>query len=497
MRTIVTQRGSNTSPDILLVNPPSPDGRIWIRSQHRVGRRSRENMVWAQVDLAQLAAILAPGYSVEIVDAIALRMGWPEFEDLLRRRRPRYYVTQMTAPTLTNDVRGVTLAHELGARTIAFGTHVTPMYQETMVRFPVLDFVLRGEPELTLHELIDVLESDRLGESVAPMESQKLDLGTIKGLVWRRGGDVVANLDRPLIQDLDELPFPLHHLLPLTSYRIPMIKGPYTFVVTSRGCPGGCKFCIKHVTYGRSVRIRSPENIFDEIQLIHRLGIRNVHMYADLFTVDREQVVGLCKLLLDAALNIRWTCNSRVDYVDQELLQLMAKAGCSTISWGLESGSAEILRRVHKGTDLAQSERALRWARSAGIRNFGYFIVGLPGETEETIRQTIRFAKAMPIDIALFHIAAPYPGTPFHSEVLANGWLREGAEWEEVDMDCSTVLDYPNLSAERLEYWQRRAFREWAFRPGPIWTFVKSINSPAVLRSAIEIGLQTLGWVKG
>jgi len=154
--------------DVLLVNPPAPDGGIWIRSQHRVGRRSREGMIWPQVSLAQMAALLVPDYSVEIIDAIAERMTWPQFEALLREKCPRYYVTQVTGPTLQNDMYGCFLARSLGACTIAFGTHVTPMTRETMEPYPSLDFVLRGEPELTLVELIETLESTnrRIGESV-------------------------------------------------------------------------------------------------------------------------------------------------------------------------------------------------------------------------------------------------------------------------------------------------------------------------------------------
>ena len=146
---VVQTLTSSTRPpgtvDILLVNPPTPDGGIWIRSQHRVGRRSRENMIWPQVSLAQLAALLMPDYTVEIVDANALRMGWPEFERLLEQKLPRYYLTQVTAPSLRNDMYGVFLAKALGARTIAFGTHVTPMTLETMRPFPALDFILRGD----------------------------------------------------------------------------------------------------------------------------------------------------------------------------------------------------------------------------------------------------------------------------------------------------------------------------------------------------------------
>jgi anaerobic magnesium-protoporphyrin IX monomethyl ester cyclase len=497
--------------DVMLVNPPSPDGGIWIRCQHRVGRRSRENMIWPQVSLAQMAALLRPDYSVEVVDAIATRMGWPEFEKLLREKQPRYYITQLTAPTLNNDMYGVFLARSLGAKTIAFGTHVTPMPLETMRPFPALDFALQGEPELTLRELVDVFEgrtpqdehllklfrdTDSTWEPIVSNGNPREHLRQIKGLVWRNGDEIVVNLPRPFIPNLDDLPLPLHHLLPLNAYRIPMIKGPYTFIVTSRGCTAGCKYCIKHVSYQYSIRLRSPESIVAELWELNRLGIHNVHMYADLFTVSREQVMGMCDLIIKEGLKVRWTCNSRVDYVDEEMLQRMAQAGNWLISWGIESGNEEILKQARKGYRMEQAHLALHWAKKAGIKNWGYFIIGLPGETEETIRQTIELSKKLPLDIALFHIAAPYPGTPFFFEVLENGWFRPGTRWEEIDMDQSTVLDYPGLPAERLEYWQRRAFREWAMRPGPIITFLKSI-SPSTLRSALDIGLQTLGWVKG
>jgi anaerobic magnesium-protoporphyrin IX monomethyl ester cyclase len=516
--------------DVLLVNPPAPDGGIWIRSQHRVGRRSRENMIWPQVSLAQLAALLVPDYSVEIVDAIATRMGWTEFEGILRARRPRYYLTQVTAPTLTNDMRGVFLAKSLGAVALAFGTHVTPLARETMRAFPALDFVLRGEPEMTLRELIDTLEvaqgrwrvtdGGRLvdartaatptGQATTWKMWSEADptwrpawtvtgdpRAAIRGLAWRRGDEITVNPDRPFFRSLDDLPTPLHHLLPLDRYRTPLIKGPYSFIVTSRGCPAGCRFCIKHVSYQYSVRLRSPAKLLDEMQLLAGLGIHHIHMYADLFTVNREQVVELCRLILRERLALTWTCNSRVDYVDEEMLQLMGRAGCTLIAWGIESGNEQVLRRAHKGYEMQQAQRALRWAHAAGIKNWGYFIIGLPGETVDTIQDTIAFAKALPLDIALFHIAAPYPGTPFFFDVIENGWVRPGTHWEEIDMDEATVLDYPHLTAEDLRYWQRRAFREWALRPGPLWTFLKSMNSWAGFRSAVDVGLQTLGWVRG
>ena len=507
VQTLTSSTRPPGSVDVLLVNPPSPDGGIWIRSQHRVGRRSRENMIWPQVSLAQMAALLVPDYTVEVVDAIATRMTWPEFEKLLEEKRPRYYLTQVTAPTLRNDMYGVFLAKSLGARTMAFGTHVTPMTLETMRPFPALDFVLRGEPEMTLRELLDTLEGKAPSDSrVAKMlRETRLDLplpengnrlATIAGLAWREGKEIILNPDRPFIPDLNDLPIPLHELLPLDKQRMPMIRGPFTFIVTSRGCPAGCKYCIKHVSYQNSVRLRSPENILAELQRLSELGIHNIHMYADLFTVNRDQVVGLCRLIIESGLKVRWTCNSRVDYVDEEMLTLMGKAGCWLISWGIESANEQILKRAHKGYRKEQAFKALQWARAAGIKNWGYFIIGLPGETEETIQETIAYAKQLPLDIALFHIAAPYPGTPFFYEVVENNWFRPGTKWEEVDMDQSTVLDYANLPAERLEYWQKRATREWSLRPGPIWTFLKGLNSWEGFKSAVSVGVQTLNFIR-
>src|SRR5262245_37624835 len=501
--------------DVMLVNPPSPDGAVWIRSQHRVGRRSRENMIWPQVSLAQMASLLSPSYSVRVVDAIADRMGWKAFEQLIRDLRPKYYVTQLTAPTLQNDLYGTFLAKAMGARTMAFGTHITPMPRETLRPYPSLDFGLRGEPDLTLRDVIDHLEGRQFDRpesidilfhkhdpayrprQIAEGPGGDVDLSAIKGLVWRRAGQLVVNPDRPFIADLDDLPMPMYELLPLDKYRIPLIKGPYAFIVTSRGCPAGCTYCIEHGSYGPTMRLRSPAKLLAEIEKLVSLGVRNIHMYADLFTVNRDQVMAIATGLIERRLTVKWTCNSRVDFVDREMLQAMAASGCHYIAWGLESASKEILTHARKGVDPERARQSLAWARAAGIQNWGYFIIGLPGETVDTIKQTIAFSKALPLDIALFHIAAPYPGTPFFFEVMRNNWFRPGVRWEEVDMDESTVLDYPGLSAEQLEYWQKRAFREWAMRPGPVYTYLKMLMSDmSTLRSAVNIGLRHLGWAR-
>ncbi len=498
--------------DILFVNPPAPDGGIWIRSQHRVGRRSRENMIWGQVSLAQMAAVMYPDYSVAIIDAIAERMSWAEFEQKLNDYKPRFYVTQMTAPTLTNDNYGCFLAKSVGAYTVAFGTHVTPLAVETMRPHPSLDFCLRGEPEVTLRELVDTItgrtefseETLRLYQTTDPEwepkaaqrlpNSDQYDLSHVKGLVWRSGGEIVRNPDRNFIPNLDDLPLPMHHLLPLDKYRTPVLEGTYQFIVTSRGCTAGCIYCIKHVSYQAGLRLRSPENIMAEIRMLYDLGVRYIHMYADLFTANRDQVMGICQQIIDSGLKIGFTCNSRVDYVDKEMLEVMAKAGCDVISWGIESANEEILKKARKGTTADRARQSVNWAKSFGIRNLGYFIIGLPGETKETIQETIDFSKTLPLDLAIFHIAAPYPGTPFFFMVMENNWFKPGTRWEQVDMDRSTVLQYGNLNAEDLEREARRAMREWMFRPGPVITYLKSMRNIGALRSAINVGFQQLKW---
>jgi radical SAM superfamily enzyme YgiQ (UPF0313 family) len=460
-----------------------------------------------------MAAILHPTYKVRIIDAIAEHMGWKEFASQLDKYAPRYYVTQVTAPTLENDMYGAFLAKARYAVTIAFGTHVTPVPRETMRAFPDLDFSLIGEPDLTLRDLIDHLDAkidkrplqirklfDKHDPKYTPCldKSGKINFSDIKGLAWRKGSEIVINEPRPFVPDLDDLPIPMHELLPLEKYRMPLIRGAFSFVVPSRGCPNQCIFCIKHVTYQYCVRLRSPENIMKELWKLKKLGVNNVNMYSDLFTTNRKQVMELCKQMVEQNINMKWTCNSRVDFVDLEMLRTMKKAGCWLIAWGIESGSEKILKNSRKGITPEQSMKALTLAKKARIKNWGYFIIGLPGETVETIRETIDFSKKLPLTLALFHIAAPYPGTPFFFDVVRNKWFRKGTRWEQVDMDKETVLDYPNLSAEQLEYWQKRAFREWVLRPGPLLTFAKMVVlSPSTIRSAVSAAVQHLKWAFG
>ncbi len=518
--------------DVLVLNPPSPDGDLFLRDIARVGRRTRDGMIWPQTALAQIGAVVkAAGYSVAVIDAIGLGMTWEAFERYMWQHKPRYMVIHATAPTLTNDLRTTFIGKAVGTLSMAIGTHVTPMSRETLESYPTLDVVIRGEPELSIVDVIRTIERQvemEQATATVPVGNAELTapwrklpfpdasylttrgrfLGVAPQVVARalretlgiafrdEHGAVQINPDRPFITNLDDLPIPLHDQLPWRKYKVPIVGGPYTFVLTSRGCPAGCRYCIKHVTYQSSVRHRSPAHVLQELVMLKAMGMHHLHFEADLFTVKKEFVYDLCNTIIKEGIQVRWSCNSRVDFVDEEELRLMRRAGCFMIAWGLESGSEAVLKRAHKGTTVERIQTTIAASHRAGIMNWGYFIIGLPGETVETIQQTIALAKRLPVDIALFHIATPYPGTPFYYEAVANGWI-DMHRWEDYDMYDHTVLSYPHLNAQQLEAWARRAAREWSLRPGPMLTFLKGASRPDTLGQLMQIGLNHVKWMGG
>ncbi len=482
--------------DMLFINPPAPEGETWIRCQHRAAQRAPDGVVWPQVALAQLAALF-PERTLQIIDANARRLSWGDVEEELRRLRPRWYVTQVAGPLLEHDLHGLAAAKEAGAATVAFGPLVTPVAYELLRRFPLLDYVICGEPEVALRELVDTVEGRwhlrpapvrTLCQATSP-EPRPKSLGAVPGLAWRHESETILNRRGPLVPQLDALPLPAHHLLPLGAYCGPSVRAPAAVVVTGRGCPGDCCFCLKHLTYRHSVRLRSPESIVEELLVLRRLGVRHVYMQADLFTVCRDQVRDLCRLIVAEGLNLAWSCSTRVDAVDEELLQWMAAAHCQRITWAIESGSDALLWRAGKRTRVADAEQALGWARAAGISSWASFLIGLPGETEHTIRQTINLAKRLNVERVTFELAVPRPGTPFWEQALSEHWLRPGTCWQRGDPGGPAIVDYPRLGARALELALDRAYREWALRPGSAWGQLRRLTQP---RRGWELGTQML-----
>jgi len=200
--------------------------------------------------------------------------------------------------------------------------------------------------------------------------------------------------------------------------------------------------------------------------------------HSDTFTQDRDNVIEICRQIVESGLKVRWICNGRVDRVDEEMLTWMKRAGCWMINYGIESGVQDILIKCNKGeTATIQAARdAVMMTKRAGIKVWGYFIIGLPGETHDTIKETSRFACSLPLDMVNFAVGAAYPGTEFYRQAVENKWL-ESYEWEDFDQNYSAIISYPELSSGEIMKGVRRCYIEWFCRPRGLWVFLKGMNS--------------------
>jgi anaerobic magnesium-protoporphyrin IX monomethyl ester cyclase len=277
--------------------------------------------------------------------------------------------------------------------------------------------VVRGEGEETLAEVVDRV---RQGKS----------LDGVLGITWRgKEGDLQPNPPRPFREDLDQLPRPAWHLLKLSKYRA---FGDGASLMTSRGCPHRCVFCVGRKMIGAKGRFRKPEAVVDEMKALARLGFRRIRIEDDLFTFRKERALAICKEMDRRGLTIRWRAYSRVDTIDAELLEWMKKTGCERLLYGAESGSPEILKRIRKGITPEQTRRAVEMTREAGIGVLASFVLGLPGETPQTLRQTLEFAESLQVPYSL-NLLTPYVGTEVREKaeewgirVLSNDWRLYG-----------------------------------------------------------------------
>ncbi|MFC1511328.1 B12-binding domain-containing radical SAM protein [Candidatus Margulisiibacteriota bacterium] len=466
--------------DVLLVNPPSPDGEVYIRDINRSGRRSRERTIWPQTSLAYLAAMLRDKYSVGIIDCIAEEMAWPKFKSYIEKQKPKYVIINVITSVVSNDLYTAYLGKFLGATTIAIGPHVTSLPIETLEKFPVLDYAILGEAELTIKELIDICEDNG-------------SLDKVKGIAFRKKGEIKINEKRPLIENLDDLPIPLHELLPIKKHKLPFIGKNYTFVLSSRGCPYSCTFCRQPIMWERRVRSRSAENIMIELRKIKELGIKNFIFHSDTFTINKRLVMELCQKMIEEDLNLSWCCNSRVDTIDEEMLALMKRAGCWMIAFGIETASQEILNNVKKEATVEQAIKAVKVTKEAGIAVWAYFVFGLPGESKETITKSIKLAKKLPVDIANFAIGAPYPGTEFYQQAKNNSWLISD-NWEDFDQNYSAIVSYEKFSAKEIKNSIKKAYREWYLRPMTIIRLLTQKNILQYLGVLAKVGVYHLFW---
>ncbi len=331
--------------------------------------------------------------------------------------------------------------------TVAGGVHCSVLPGETLAE-TAFDMAVFGEGEETLREIAGGASPD-----------------TIDGLAYKDGTEIKINRPRPLLDDLDQLPFPAWQLYDLRRYRVPRInarRNPVGAIETSRGCPFGCVFCNKSV-FGTRFRVKSPGRVVDEMEAMLEAGFREIHIWEDGFATDLDHAKAVCDEIVARGLKFPWNVYNgiRIGRLDGELFRKLRKAGCYRVSLGIESGCQEILDRVKKGIKLDQVREAVSLARSAGVETLSFFLVGLPGETEETMRRTIEFARELDCDLNKVGIATPIPGTPMFEEydrkglILTRDWARysfhsrEGVARHE-NLDYATIRKYYDLFYKEL-----------------------------------------------
>jgi len=365
---------------------------------------------YPSLGLGYLAAVAEQeGHECRIFD-FGLRPQRPIAEDVqevMAFRPDLVSFTSMTTSYASVETTAAMLKESLGVTTIIGGPHATTLPHLTLEN-PHLDFLIYGEGEEVFRDFIRALAAGRS------------NWGEYVGLWYKEAGKVIPGGERSLIEDLDALPYPARHLFELGKYPLYAPNGePMLTVLSSRGCPYNCSFCFKGIV-GRTYRQRSPQNIADELQhILDRYGVRNFYFIDDLFTIDVRRLDKILDHLLERDMDIRWRCLARVDRVTPELLQKMYKAGCRQVHYGIESGNEEVLKRTAKHIKLSQVRDAVKWTEDAGIHSKGYFILGLPGDTVETMEETIEFAAGLDLSEAMFSIATPMPGTQLWNELVA------------------------------------------------------------------------------
>lgn len=319
--------------------------------------------------------------------------------------------------------------------TVIGGIHATVLPRKTLEEFPSFDFLIFGEGEITLYELVKSLED-------------KEGLDNIKGLGFRRGDKICINEPRQWNEELDELPFPAWDLFPPAKH--------YLFI-TSRGCPFQCIFCTR--PYGTKVRARSPENVVAEFkELVEKYKAKKITFCDETFGVNKKRAIEIANLLIEKKLAtfVNWVMHSRVDVVDEELLAKLKLAGCVRVGFGIESGNAEILKVSKKGVTLEQVKKAVGLAKKLGLKTEGYYILGFPYETKKTAWDTINFARKLNTDITAIAIMMPFPKTEV-AEMVKNGqggYKQISYNWSDYDKQTGAVVELEGLSRRTLVFFQ-------------------------------------------
>jgi anaerobic magnesium-protoporphyrin IX monomethyl ester cyclase len=449
---------------VTLVNPPYPSG-------------SHESMRTIPLGLGYLAAVLENnGYSVDVIDCQVLKLTQKQLESKLSQLQPD--IVGVTSATLTYEpaleIAKITKEVCPNCLTVLGGPHVTVMDEQALKEQPAADIVVRGEGEQTILELANLKSKDDLK-----------NLSEVAGVTLRKNGQIIRTTDRPFIQNIDDIPWPAYRHFQLSDYKI---SGKiYLPVITSRGCPFQCTFCLVNRMCGRHFRARSPKNVVDELEWLKDTYEADAFsFYDDTFTVDKKRAKDICHEMKKRNVDLPWDCRTRVDQVTKELLAEMRNANCELIHFGIESGSQKMLDTMKKGTTVEQNEKAIKWAKEVGLSSAISVVIGYPGETPELLMQTIKFIRKTRPDYVYMCVAIPYPGTELYNLLKDLGW-ETSKEWKNYDEQNPTqVFKNQLLSSEKIEE-ARKKFYDQFFSPSYI--LHQSLKKDFYSQTMARIGL--------
>ena len=423
---------------VLLVNPPRYNGVSVIREERC--EVTERYSVLEPYSLLQIGSVLRnDDHKVSLIDLNGLDMGYDILKEKMAHVRPDAVVFRFTPTTFDHDMKTANIVKEMDPEIKTAGLCWTlhTLGNRVLEEAPDLDAYITGEYEVASPLLINSWGDGK---------------ETSKGVLTRQGYG--GDLD-PL-KDYDSLPLPAYDLLPnLNPYFVTAPAGqPFSILYTSKGCPYKCSFC---TVAGTPLKMKSSEKIIDELKYLKKkYSLRTASFFDETFTFNRKRTEEVCRLLNEEDLDIKWYCNTRAHLVDKELLKMMRNAGCRGVSFGIESGSQKILDNVGKNINVEEAKNAVKWAKEAKIKTFCSFILGLPGETWETVGETIKFVKETLPNSAQFNVAVPYPGTKLYSEIYGENFPLEDFRLLYQD---NAVVGTDELTPEDLNNAREAAYR--------------------------------------
>lgn len=429
---------------VLFVNPPQTASKYKFMG-----------VIAPPLGIAYMAGVLQENnIDVEILDASAEDMDFKDVEKELLKRKPDLVALTALTPTIGRALETAQVVKETLPDSIVVmgGYHPTFNFIETLEDENV-DIVIRGEGEYIMLNLVQALENQS-------------SLHNVKGIVFedKNSKEIVVNPEAPLIQDLDELPFPALNLLPMKKYRLLDMDTHMTTMITTRGCPMQCSFCSSAAMHGKKIRERSVENIVDEIEYLKtNYDIDTIAFMDDTFTLKKRKVMAICDEILKRNIEIMWGCTSRVDTLDEKLLKKMKEAGCITIFIGVESADQQQLDNMCKNTTIAKIENAFKIAHKLKIRTIASVALGMPGDTKEIMNKTVKFVHKLKPNYAIYSLATPYPGTRFYKEAFEKNLIKI-KDWSKYTL-ITPILETIDCSLNDMRKIQAKAFMKFYLRP--------------------------------